>query len=65
MRTNVTGYEFIASLAEVLVDDEQIDDLRRAQANSRAEGDIDPAADDHQRQRQGHDPDADKIAGAE
>jgi (1->4)-alpha-D-glucan 1-alpha-D-glucosylmutase len=28
--SGTTGYEFIASLAEVLVDDEQIDDLRRA-----------------------------------
>ncbi|MDI8954306.1 hypothetical protein MJO10_30180, partial [Salmonella enterica subsp. enterica serovar Anatum] len=26
----LTGYEFIASLAEVLVDDEQIDNLRQA-----------------------------------
>ncbi len=36
-----------------------------AQADGGAERDINPAADDHQRQRQRHNADADKIAGAE
>ncbi len=36
-----------------------------AQADGRAEGDIDPAADNHKRERQRHNADADEVAGAE